>query len=191
MAGPCKCLAYRNFGDHETLTFNQTVDVGDVPNHAGIRWYELRKTGGGQWSIFQQGTFAPDVGHRWIGSLGMDEAGNMVIGYNVSGGVYPSLRIGGRLAGDAPGTMTEELTLVAGSGSQTGFVFWGDYSQTTLDPVDDCTFWHVGAFQPVTSAQQSWATQIGAVHFPSCVADLAVTKSRSPSGDVAAGTNVT
>lgn len=44
----------------------------------------------------------------------------MVMGYNVSGGVYPSLRIGGRLAGDAPGTMTEELTLAAGSGSQTG-----------------------------------------------------------------------
>src|SRR6266481_228689 len=184
-------LAYRNFGDHETLTFAQTVDAGDFPNHAGIRWYELRKSGG-VWSIFQQSTFAPDADHRWIGSLAMDEGGNMAMGYNVSSGtVYPSLRVGGRLASDQLGAMSEEFTLQAGSGSQIGFVFWGDYSQTTLDPADDCTFWHVGSFQPVTSDQQSWATQIGAFRFCDCRADLAVTKSSVPVAMVDAGTNVT
>jgi uncharacterized repeat protein (TIGR01451 family) len=183
-------LAYRNFGDHEKLTFAQTVDASDFPNHAGIRWYELRKTGG-VWSIFQQSTFAPDADHRWIGSLAMDEAGNMAMGYNVSGSVYPSLRVAGRAASDLPGAMSEDFTLQAGSGAQTGFLFWGDYSQTTLDPADDCTFWHVGSFQPVTSNQQSWATQIGAFRFCDCRADLAVTKSRSPAGPIDAGTNVT
>jgi uncharacterized repeat protein (TIGR01451 family) len=182
-------LAYRNFGNHETLTFAQTVDLGDEsPVHAGIRWYELRKTGG-VWSIFQQSTFAPDADNRWIGSLAMDEGGNMAMGYNVSGSVYPSLRVGGRLASDAPGSMSEQFTLQAGSGAQTGSVFWGDYSQTTLDPADDCTFWHVGSFQPVTSNQESWATEIGAFRFCDCRADLGVTKSVSPIGSVAAGTN--
>jgi uncharacterized repeat protein (TIGR01451 family) len=183
-------LTYRNFSDHETLAFAQTVDAGNPANHAGIRWYELRKTAG-QWSIHQQATFAPDADHRWLGSLAMDEAGNMAIGYNVSGGVYPTLRVGGRRVSDPLNTMTEEFTLAAGLGAQTGAVFWGDYSQTTLDPVDDCTFWHVGSFQPVTKSKNSWATQIGAFRFADCRADLAVTKSRSPGGQVDAGTTVT
>jgi uncharacterized repeat protein (TIGR01451 family) len=183
-------LAYRNFGNHETLTFNQTVDAGNPANHAGIRWYELRKSGG-SWSIFQQGTLAPDADHRWLGSLAMDQAGNMALGYNVSGSVFPSIRIAGRLAGDLPGSMSEALTMKAGSGAQTGFVLWGDYSHMSLDPVDDCTFYYVGAFQPVTSNLQSWATQIGTLRFPSCTADLSVTKTRSPVGPVTVGTNVT
>ena len=183
-------LAYRNFGDHETLTFNQTVIANGVLNQGGIRWYELRRSGG-SWSIFQQSTFAPDTDSRWIGSLAMDQEGNMAMGYNVSGSVDPSIRIAGRLVGDPMNTMTEALTLKAGSGVQNGFVFWGDYSHMSLDPVDDCTFWYVGSFQPSTSTLQNWATQIGALRFPSCTADLTVTKSRSPSGAIAAGTNVT
>ena len=35
-----------------------------------------------------------------------------------------------------------EVTLFAGTGSQTGTNGrWGDYSDMTVDPVDDCTFW--------------------------------------------------
>ena len=34
-------LQYRNFGTHQTLVVNHTVDV-DATDHAGIRWYELR-----------------------------------------------------------------------------------------------------------------------------------------------------
>ena len=37
-------LAYRNFGDHESLVTNQSVSAGNGPNGevSGIRWYELR-----------------------------------------------------------------------------------------------------------------------------------------------------
>jgi uncharacterized repeat protein (TIGR01451 family) len=185
-------LAYRNFGDHEALTFNQAVDAGDFPNHSGIRWYELRKSGANPWSIYQQNTFAPDGDHRWMGTMAMDRAGNAALGYNVSSGsVFPSIRIAGRLVGDPLGSMSEEFTLQAGSGSETGTTQWADYSQMALDPADDCTFWYTGTYQPVTSNQYTWATKIGAFRFPDCVADLAVTKSRSPSGLVEAGTNVT
>jgi uncharacterized repeat protein (TIGR01451 family) len=183
-------LAYRNFGNHETLTFNQTVDAGNPSNHAGIRWYELRRNGGA-WSIFQQGTFAPDSDHRWIGSLAMDQAGNMAMGYNVSGSVYPSIRIGGRLVSDPAGSMTEGPTVIAGTGAQTGFPQWGDYSQMTLDPLDDCTFWHVGSYQPITSNQQSWATRIAAYRYPSCTTNLTISQLVSPSGPISVGTNVT
>ena len=37
-------LQYRNFGDHESLVVNHTVDA-DGADHAGIRWYEIRNPG--------------------------------------------------------------------------------------------------------------------------------------------------
>src|SRR5205814_1563724 len=49
-------LQYRNFGDHESLIVNHTVDA-DGTDHAGIRWYEIRDPHGSP-SIFQQGTYA-------------------------------------------------------------------------------------------------------------------------------------
>src|SRR5439155_26288939 len=48
---PMYRLAYRNFGDHEALTFNQAVDAGDFANHSAPRWYELRRSNAGDpWS---------------------------------------------------------------------------------------------------------------------------------------------
>src|SRR5213593_3654954 len=51
-------LQYRNFGSHEALVGNFVVDV-DGMDHAGIRWFELRRSGSDAWAVFQQGTFAP------------------------------------------------------------------------------------------------------------------------------------
>lgn len=185
-------LAYRNFNDHEALVFNQTVDAADVPNHGAPRWYELRKSGGDPWSIHQQNTYAPDADHRWVGSIAMDQAGNLAMGYTTSGtSTFPSVRVAARLAGDPLSTMTEEVEIQAGSGSQTGFVFWADYSHMDIDPADDCTFWFTGTYQPVTSALQTWATRVVAFRFPGCEADLAVDKTRMPAGEIEAGTNVT
>lgn len=44
-------LQYRNFGDHESLVVNHTVDA-DGTDHAGIRWYEIRNPGSSP-SIYQ------------------------------------------------------------------------------------------------------------------------------------------
>jgi uncharacterized repeat protein (TIGR01451 family) len=184
-------LAYRNFGDHEAMVFNQTVEA--AVDQAAVRWYELRKIGDNPWTIYQQQTFAPDDDHRWIGSIAQDRAGNIGLVYNASNGddVYPSIRVAGRLPGDALDSITEEATIMAGSGSQTGFVFWADYSSLTLDPADDCTFWSTATYQPVTSVKQTWATRISSFRFPDCLADLRVEKSHSPAGEVSAGTDVT
>jgi hypothetical protein len=163
-------LAYRNIGGHEALVLNQTVDVGDQAPavHAGVRWYELRRTGGA-WSIYQQGDYAPDGDHRWIGSMAMDRVGDIALGFNVSGSNrFPSIAFAGRLPGDPLGTLSNETTLKAGGGSQTGYIFWSDYSQLTLDPTDDCTFWYVNGYQPTTRNDMSWATQIGAFRSPTC-----------------------
>src|SRR5262249_140462 len=75
-------LAYGNFGAHESLVFNHTVDAGS--GVAGVRWYEIRSPGSNP-SIFQQGTYAPADGvNRWMGSVSMDGSGDMALGYSVS-----------------------------------------------------------------------------------------------------------
>ncbi len=161
-------LAYRNFGDHESLVVNHTVNAGS--GRAGVRWYEVRRTGG-TWSIYQQGTYAPSDGlYRWMGSIAMDHMGNMALGYSVSSSsVYPSIRYTGRLASDPLGQITQdEVTLIAGGGSETsGYHRWGDYSMMSVDPVDDCTFWYTTEYYPSTSSTH-WHTRIGSFKFPDC-----------------------
>ncbi len=164
-------LQYRNFGTHETLVGNFTVDV-DGHDHAGIRWFELRKTGGA-WTVYQQGTYAPQAPgaawqHRWIGSIAMDRAGNIALGYSVSSsdGVFPSIRYAGRLATDRLGRLPRgEQTLVNGAGSST-FVRWGDYSSMNVDPSNDCTFWYTNEYFLTIGIQ--WLTRIGSFQFPTC-----------------------
>ena len=77
-------LAYRSFGTYEALVTNQSVEA--APGVAGVRWYELRRTGGA-YSVAQQGTFAPGDGvHRWMGSIAQDKRGNIGLGYSVVNG---------------------------------------------------------------------------------------------------------
>ncbi|MFN0158281.1 MAG: T9SS type A sorting domain-containing protein [Bacteroidota bacterium] len=158
-------LQYRNFGTHQTLVTNHTVDV-DGADHAGIRWYELRNTGSG-WGLHQQGTYAPDANHRFMGSAAMDGEGSIAIGYSVSSGsMFPSIRYTGRRAGDPPGTMTlSEQTILAGTGAQTGTASrWGDYSMLAVDPADEMTFWYVNQYIGFTGGT-TWKTRIASFQF--------------------------
>ena len=163
-------LQYRNFGDHESLVMNHTVNVDPLGgNRAGIRWYELQKSDS-DWSIFQQGTYAP-FGNRWMGSIAQDSAGNIALGFSVSSSfMFPSIHYAGRLAGDPPGEMTQgEATLIDGGGSQlheSGR--WGDYSLMAIDPTDDCTFWYTQEYYTVTVMGAPWQTRIGSFQFPGC-----------------------
>jgi hypothetical protein len=166
-------LQYRNFGTHETLMANHSVDVDGTPL-LGIRWYELRQDAMTPWNVFQSGTYSPDNTHRWMGSIAMDGEGNVALGYSVSSGtVFPGIRYVGRLAGDPAGTLPQgEITLMDGAGSQTACQSvdtdgdgiqdfcrgrWGDYSSMNVDPVDDCTFWYTTEYMPTGG---NWRTHI-------------------------------
>jgi hypothetical protein len=166
-------LAYRRFDDRESLVTNQSVEA--LPGVAGVRWYEIRRKGT-QYSVYQQGTFAPNDGvNRWMGSAAMDKKGDIALGYSVVNGVdvYPGIRYTGRLKGDAPGQMTlGEATLIAGSGVQrTVNSRWGDYTSLNVDPVDDCTFWYVNEYYTLAgqlSSLAGWQTRIGSFKLPGC-----------------------
>jgi len=167
-------LAYRNFKTYESLVTNQSVEA--TPGVAGARWYEIRRDGAGTYSLYQQGTYAPGDGiHRWMGSIAMDKKGNMALGYSVVNGVdvFPGIRYTGRLAGDPLGQMTlGEGTIINGSGVQrTTNSRWGDYTDITVDPNDDCTFWYVNEYYTLAGQNSStagWQTRIGKFKLPGC-----------------------
>lgn len=71
-------LQYRNFGDHQSMVTNHTVNANGS-GLGGIRWYELRNSGSG-WSIYQQGTYSPDGTNRWMGSVAMNGNGDIALG---------------------------------------------------------------------------------------------------------------
>ncbi len=170
-------LQYRNFGSHESLVTNHTVNAGG--GKAGIRYYELRATPpGGNFVVTEQATFAPDSNHRWMGSAAMDANGSIAVGYSVSGSkLFPSIRYASRLASDPPGGLFQgEATLQKGGGSQQSDTSrWGDYSALSVDPVDDCTFWYTQEYYATTS-DRGWQTKIGSFRLPGCIHDLAVVK---------------
>lgn len=147
-------MQYRNFGTYQTLLLNHTVDVGN--NRAGIRWYELRDTGGG-WGVHQQGTFAPNDGeNRWVGSIAMNGNGDIALAYSISSrDLYPSLRFTGQTAGRTDGIMDlAETEIHAGTGVQkaNSYQRWGDYSTLSVDPSDDATFWYTGEYYANSAA---------------------------------------
>jgi len=167
-------LAYRNFGDHEALVVTHSVNpTPNVKNPkqqtAAVRWYEIRRTGT-TIAVYQQGTYAPDSTARWMGSIAMDKVGDIALGYSASSSSSaPSIRYTGRVPTDTLGNMGGEVSLFAGTGSQTGSNLsrWGDYSAMTLDPGDDCTFWFTTEYIPSNGAF-NWSTRIGSFKFPSC-----------------------
>jgi hypothetical protein len=153
-------LAYRNFGDHESVVGNYTVSASGV---AGIRWFELRNVTAGPVSVYQESTYQPDTTWRWMGSVAMDGQGNLAIGFSASSSVInPQLRYAGRLATDPLNALAQgEAHLFDGTGSQSGTGNrWGDYSSLTVDPVDDTTFWFTNEYY-ATSGTYNWRTRIG------------------------------
>lgn len=159
-------IHYRNFGTHESIVCCHAADV-DGNDKAGIRWYELRRTGGtaGTWSIYQQATYSPDANHRWMASIGITATGNIGLAYNVSSStVYPSLRYTGRKSCDPLNTMTEpETVIVAGTASNNSNRY-GDYNAMGLDPSDGETFWFTGMYNPAAN----WSTRIAAFSIAGC-----------------------
>ena len=190
-------LTYRHFPDgHEALVANHSVNPGG--NTAGVRWYELRNPGGstmasGSPVLYQQGTYAPDSTYRWMGSLAMDQVGNIAVGYSVSSSaIHPGIRYTGRAPTDPLGLLGVEMSIIEGTGSQTRTLNrWGDYTSMRIDPTDDCTFWYTNEYLK-SNGTFNWSTRIASFKFTTCtqIPTLTVNGSSAPI-TVAAGSTVT
>lgn len=159
-------LVYRRIGKQESIVAVHSVNT--AAGGGGVRWYEFRLDARRNVKLYQQGTFAPDSQFRWMASPAMDAKGNIAIGYSFGGTPhYAGQRVAGRLANDSKGRLTlQESVLVEGEAAQTTTLRWQDYTQTAVDPSDDCTIWYVGDYLKKDSP--GYSTRIGGVRLPGC-----------------------
>lgn len=178
-------LAYINRGGTESWVVGHTVNAGVVPPASlptvaqyvpAPRWYELRRTTfPGAVTVNDQGTFSPTTLERWMPSVAMNNQGDIAVGYSTSSstaGDEPSIAWAARQIGDPAGTLQTEAEMFASTGVQfASGNRWGDYTAMSVDPADDCTFWHTNEwFQtPNAPAFSNWRTRIGNFVFPGCV----------------------
>jgi len=167
-------LVYRNVNGHESMVAVHSVNT--TAGGGGVRWYEFRIDKNRKVTLYQQGTYAPEGFYRWMASPAIDKLGNIGIGYSFGGPPnFAGQRFAGRLANDPPGQLTlHEAVLALGEGPEggpstgrPGAQRWEDYTQTAIDPSDDCTIWYVGDY--VRKDAASYSTRIGAFRLPGCV----------------------
>lgn len=145
-------VQFRKFPSHNSAVLNFVVDAdGTSDKLAAVRWYELRQAGDGlPWSIYQEGTYsAPNQKHAWNASMGIDVQGNIAMGYTGMGGAnnqVVSSYYTGRYANDPLGTMTIAENVIATGNANIPGTRYGDYSQMSIDPSDDKSFWFVNEY---------------------------------------------
>ncbi|MGZ6029673.1 MAG: IPT/TIG domain-containing protein [Myxococcaceae bacterium] len=141
--------------------------VASSPTRTAVRWYELTGIRTGQTpSIAQSGTIfdgaASSPRFFFIPSVMVSGQGHAAFGFSTSGASeHPNAATVGRLVGDALGTVgTTQLSTSSTSTyalQASTIQRWGDYSYTSLDPVDDMTMWTVQEF---SNANNSWAVRV-------------------------------
>jgi len=161
-------VVYRRSGARESIVAVHSVNTSR--GGGGVRWYEFRINANDparRLTLHQQGTYAIDSAFRWMASPAMDARGNIGIGYSFGSATqFAGQRFAGRRATDPLGTLSRERTLVDGRAAQTTTLRWQDYTQTAVDPVDDCTVWYVGDYLRETAT--SYSTRIGAFRMAGC-----------------------
>jgi hypothetical protein len=158
-------LVYRRIGNRESIVAVHSVNTS--AGAGGVRWYEFQVNKDRSVSLHQQGTYAPDTFYRWMASPAMDRLGNIGIGYSFGGDPnFAGQRFAGRLARDPLGQLPlKETVLVEGAATQ-NLMRWEDYTQTAVDPSDDCTIWYVGDYMKKDAS--SYSSRIGAFRMPGC-----------------------
>ena len=171
-------LQYINFGSHESIIGVLPTNIDPATSGgtiiAGLRWFELRRTGGlaGSWQLHQEGTYADTSAptqNRLVGSVSMDVSGNIALAYSMTdtdsaNPINASVKYTGRTIADPLGVMSQAETdlLIGGGANSSGR--WGDYAAMAVDPVDGCTFWYTSEYQP----NSSWGTSISSFKFDAC-----------------------
>ncbi|HQX64255.1 MAG: DUF11 domain-containing protein [Xanthomonadales bacterium] len=145
------------------------------------RWYELQNLTTTP-TVVQSGTVYDNAATRaaarqyFIPSIAVTGQGHAVIGFTAAGVIGATPAYTGRLSGDALGSMNGSPgTGVTTFGTSTanynppsdpggaGGRRWGDYSFTSVDPIDDMTVWTI---QEYNQASNSYAVRVGKLLAP-------------------------
>lgn len=138
-------------------------------NRAAARWYQFNPT---TLSVIQFGTVSNPNLWFIFPSIMVNAAGDVVMAFTGSNpDMFASVYYTGRSNSDPPGVMAEPQLLRAGLSPYTaldnvGRNRWGDYSFTSLDPVDLDTIWTVQKY--AHSGGSRWGTWIASFTFGDC-----------------------
>jgi hypothetical protein len=161
-------------------------------DHTQVRYYVLDSATN---AILDQGEIGDNTFDYYQGSLAVNEKGQVVISYNRSGGIATGTdgrisifaqafetRSNGKLVAKGNALLLKQ-SLTGGylngnteaSGSPAGRQRWGDYSSTTLDPMNSDLFWVIGEFAreantpangyPSGTGFSRWGTYIAALSY--------------------------
>lgn len=152
---------------------NIQVNASGVANATGgrngVRWYELNGVrtvdNGGAPVVVESGTIfdptATSPVSYWIPSVMVSGQGHAVFGFSHAGAAAnANAAVSGRLAGDVLGATqaVQKYTNTATAynpASDVGGTYgrrWGDYSYTSLDPLDDMSMWTIQEFCDATNS---------------------------------------
>ena len=101
-------------------------------------------------------------------SIAMDKKGDIGVGYSFGGTPnFTGQRFAARRPNDPKGVLSlHETVLAIGEAAQTDTLRWEDYTTTTMDPSDDCTFWYVGDY--LKTGDMGYRSRIGSFRLPEC-----------------------
>ena len=161
---------------------SQGTYLGDT--RVGARWYHLNvPAGSGTPAIVESGTvFTASAGNDsvqkncFIPSIMVSGQGHVTMGFSTAGqNDFVNVATVGRLATDTPGTMGTPVQITTntantynppgnpGGINAGGPRRWGDYSITSLDPLDDMSMWTVQEF---VNANNSYGVRVAKLIAP-------------------------
>jgi hypothetical protein len=158
----------------QNIGVSNTGSATGTRTRNGVRWYELQNIASPAVpGVFQTGLLFAATGtnvttdpHFWMPSIMVSGQGHAMIGCSTAGtNLFADATTAGRLAGDALGTMQAPTNVTfAGTsynppsdpGGANGRR-WGDYSYTSVDPIDDMSMWTI---QDFCDAPNSYGCQV-------------------------------
>jgi len=141
---------------------------GGSPTHAAIQWWEIEPNA----TVRQRGRIEDPSGASFVAfpSIAVNRNGDALIGYSrFSASQYAGANYSFRAGSDPPNTVRPDVLLKQGEapyykvGMRT-INRWGDYSATTVDPVNDTDFWTIQEYASVPRGGiDRWGTWWGKV----------------------------
>lgn len=137
----------------------------NVGGRAGVRWYEIDAA---SLSTIQVGTVSDPVFSYYYGSISVDQAGSVGLGFSGShADSYVSAFVTGRRASDGSGLTAPPVLMKAGEGwyqqvDSYGRNRWGDYSLVAVDPRGETGFWTIQGYTgPNGNDDRTWIGRFG------------------------------
>jgi hypothetical protein len=145
-----------------------TVHCISVSSRAGVRFYQVNPT---TLTTQQVGTVSDASLHYYMPSIAVNLAGDCVLGFSGSNSSqYAASYMCGRKSTDAAGETGVPFLVKAGEGAYNnvdgnGTNRWGDYSLSSVDPLNDYDMWSI---QEYARAGNIWGTWIAEGKYNAC-----------------------